>query len=469
MSAIIALPSSGAIMELDVCDRITADPTREDITRAVDQRGDDPDWFITLSDDDGYVEAGREGGRFRLAYHSGKARFDAAETVDAATLKTILLAYLDGDKSWRGRLGWKRNPPKSKAKAAELSGEPPTWAIAAVVASIALIFVIAEVLPESWLERLPFAGTTFGAILLIALPMVVMVGAMILNAVLKVRRASSWAQAPGRVIRSHMAVRRPPEGNEIATVVNIPAVTYSFSVGGVTYQGTRVSLGNISGTYAQEALARYPAGASVTVFYDPADPSDCVLERDAPKGAVRGCGLLLLVLALFGCGIYWVATQGAELLQARMPDADVPVMLFAGLFGLMALLFFVAYRRYQARANAWPVTQGEIVSSVVEQRSSTENGRTRRIYLPVVEFAYTVGGHRLHSRQVKLGLEVSGSESFAQGIVDRYPAGAAVEVHYDPQDPSNAALENPTGTNWLLLGIALAGFAVALYASRIFR
>ena len=80
-------------MELDVCDRITADPTREDITRAIDQRGDDPDWFITLSDDDGYVEAELEGkGRFRLAYHSGKARFDAAETVDAATLKVSSLA-----------------------------------------------------------------------------------------------------------------------------------------------------------------------------------------------------------------------------------------------------------------------------------------------------------------------------------------------------------------------------------------
>ncbi|MGE7473017.1 DUF3592 domain-containing protein [Bosea sp. NPDC003192] len=455
-------------MELDVCDRITADPAPEDISRAIDQRGDDPDWFITLSDDDGYVAAERdERGRFRLAYHSGKARFDAAETVDAAALKTIFLAYLRGDDSWRKNRNWLRKA--SPAKAAEARGEPPTWAVVAVVASLALIFVIAEVLPESWVERLPFAGTTMGNIALIALPMVVMVGAMILNAVLKVRRASSWAQAPGRVIRSHMAVRRPPEGNEIGTVVNVPAVTYSFAVKGVTYQGTRVSLGNISGKYAQEALARYPAGAYVTVYYDPADPSDCVLEREAPKGAVKGCGLALLVVVLLVWGLYWVATGGSAVLKARMPDADVPVMLFAALFGGAALLLFVGHRRYQARANAWPVTPGEIVSSVVERRGSTENGKTRSTYLPVVEFAYTVGGDRLHSRQVKLGLEVSGSESLAQGIVDRYPAGAPVDVHYDPQDPSNAALENPTETNWILLGVALACFAIALYASRIFR
>ncbi|CAN7387572.1 DUF3592 domain-containing protein [Bosea sp. LjRoot90] len=455
-------------MELDVHDRITADPTPEDIARAIDQRGDDPDWFINLSDGDGYVEAELErAGRFRLAYHSGKARFDAAETVDAATLKTIFLAYLSGNDSWRANRNWLRKA--SPAKAAEAAGEPPVWAIAAVVASLALIFVIVEVLPESWLEKLPLAGTTFGNIALIALPIVVMVAALVINAMLKVRRAKGWVQAQGRITQSKMTVRRPPAGNEIGTVVNVPAVAYSFSVGGQDYRGTRVSLGDISGKYAEEALTRYPVGKAVMVFYDPADPDDCVLERDAPKGAVKGCGLLLLVLALVGGGFYWAITQGAEVLKAGMPDADVPVMLFAALFGLAALLFFAAYRRYLSRANAWPVTQGEIVSSVVEQRRTTDDGRTRTIYLPVVEFAYTVGGNRLHSRQVKLGLEVSGSESFAQKIAARYPAGAPVDVHYDPQDPSNAALENPTETSWILLGVALACFAIALYASRIFR
>jgi len=455
-------------MELDVHDRITADPTPEDIARAIDRRGDDPDWFINLSDGDGYVEAELErAGRFRLAYHSGKARFDAAETVDAATLKTIFLAYLNGNDSWRANRNWLRKA--SPAKAAEASGEPPVWAIAAVVASLALIFVIVEVLPASWLERLPFAGTTLGSIALIGLPMVVMVAAMVINAMLKVRRAKGWAQAQGRITLSTMAVRRPPAGNEIGTAVNVPDVAYNFKVGGQDYRGTRVSLGDISGKYAEEALARYPVGTAVTVYYDPADPGDCVLEREAPKGAVKGCGLLLLSVALLGGGFYWAVTEGAEVLKAGMPDADVPVMLFAGLFGLAALLFFVAHRRYLSRANAWPVTQGEIVSSVVELRRTTDDGRARTSYIPIVEFAYTVAGNRLHSRQVKLGLEVSGSEGFAQKIAARYPVGAKVDVHYDPQDPSNAALENPTGTNWLLLGVALACFAIALYASRVFR
>ena len=42
--------------------------------------------------------------------------------------------------------------------------------------------------------------------------------------------------------------------------------------------------------------------------------------------------------------------------------------------------------------------------------------------------------------------------------------GGTVEVHYDPANPSNAALENPTRLHWLLLGVALAFFALAAWA-----
>lgn len=454
-------------MELDVHDRITADPKPEDIVRAIDQRGDDPDWFINLSDDDGYVEAvPGTANRFRLAYHSGKARFDAAELVDAATLKTIFLAYQRGEDGWRTGRNWLRQA--SPAKAAEARGEPPTWAVAAVVASIALIVVITN-LPDSWLGHLPFLNSTPGIVGLIALPMVVMLAAMSANAAIKVRRAKGWAQAQGKITHSQMATRRPPAGNEIGTVVNVPDVAYSFSVGGQSYRGTRVSLGEISGKFAEEALTRYPVGTMVTVHYDPADPGENVLERDVPKGVVKGCATVLGVLALLGAGGYWLATNGAQALQARMPRAEVPVMLFAIGFGLAALLFFVVYRRYLARANAWPVVPGRVAVSRVEQRRSTEDGRTRINHVPIVEFRYEVRGHSFSSRQIALGMEVAGSESSAAKVAARYPVGAEVEVHYDSANPSEAALENPTRASWILFGVAVFCFGVALYASHIFH
>lgn len=452
-------------MELDVNDRITEAPKPADVIAAVDGYRGEADWCLNLSDDDGDIEAfGKGRGQFRLTYHDGKNRFEAADPVDAAALKKVLLAYLRGETGWRGEGIWQRRATGKKA--AEARGEPPVWAIIAVIASIALLFVISE-LPDSWKERLPFANSTFGVVALIFLPMAVMLAALILNGFLKVRQARGWAQAQGRITRSRMASRSPPAGNEIGRTENVPDVTYSFSVRGRNYQGNRVSLGNISGPFADEALKRYPVGATVTVYYDPADPDSNVLERDAPKGIVKGCGGVIAFFGVIGGCIYWAYAYGPGALRSVAPDADVPVTLFAAGFGLAALVFFLAYRRRLGRANAWPVVPGEIVESRIEERGSLNSGSRHRTYVPIVEFRYAVAGNSYASRQVAIGLEMSGSRAVADKIVGRYPLGAQVEVHYDPANPSEAALENPTRASWVLLGIAAACLAIALYTSRI--
>lgn len=452
-------------MELDVNDRIIKAAKPADVIAAIDGYRGEADWFVNLSDDEGDIEAfARGGSQFRLTYYDGKNRFEAADTVDAAVLKAMLLAYLRGEKSWRDERAWQRKP--SGKKAAEARGEPPVWAIIAVIASIALLFVLSE-LPESWKDSLPLANSAFGPVALIFLPMAVMLIALIVNGVLKVRQAKGWAQAQGRITRSRMASRSPPAGSSIGTTENVPDVAYSFSARGRTYQGSRVSLGNVSGPFAEEALKRYPVGAVVTVYYDPADPDSNVLERDAPKGIVKGCGGVMAFFGVIGVGIYWAFTRGPAALRSVAPDADVPVTLFAAGFGLAALIFFLAYRRRLSRANAWPVILGEVVESRVEERGSLDSGPTRRTYVPVVEFRYEVGGHSYASRQVAVGLQVSGSRAIADRVVGRYPVGAQVEVHYDPANPSEAALENRTRASWALLGLAAACFAVALYSSRI--
>lgn len=452
-------------MELDVNDRIIKAAKPADVIAAVDGCRGEADWFVNLSDDDGDIEAfARGGGQFRLTYHDGENRFEAADTVDAAALKAVLLAYMRGETGWRDERVWQRRATGKKA--AEARGEPPVWAIIAVIASVALIFVITE-LPDSWKERLPFANSAFGPVALIFLPMAVMLIALIVNGFLKVRQAKGWSQVQGRITRSRMASRSPPAGNTIGKTENVPDVAYSFSVRGRNYQGNRVSLGNVSGPFADEALKRYPVGATVTVYYDPADPDSNVLERDAPKGIVKGCGGVIAFFGVIGAGIYWAFTRGPAALRSVAPDADVPVTLFAAGFGLAALLFCLAYRRRLNRANAWPVVPGEIVESRVEERGSLDSSPTRRTYVPIVEYRYTVGDNSYASRQVAIGLVVSGSRAIAERVVGRYPVGAKVEVHFDPANPSEAALENPTRASWTLLGIAAVCFAIALYTSRI--
>jgi hypothetical protein len=72
------------------------------------------------------------------------------------------------------------------------------------------------------------------------------------------------------------------------------------------------------------------------------------------------------------------------------------------------------------------------------------------------------------SRQIKLGVALSSSQSYAAGVAARYPQGSVVDVHYDPANPANAALENPTGMHWLLLVVALALFALAAHQAGVF-
>lgn len=477
-------------MELDVNGQVIEQPGPDAVRRAVAEAGADPEWGLTLSDDRGHVEASRQDdGSFRLARHDGKARYDAAEPVDAETLTALLLACLRGETSWRKDHDWVRAPLPAKSAAA--AGEPPAWAIAAVVASVVLI-VLASHLPREWV---PFLDTTLGTVALFALPVVVMIGAMIANVGLKMRRAGSWLQAQGWITRSKLAVRRPPAGNEIGTAVNVPDVAYSFSVAGRGYQGKRVSFGDISGQFTEETVRRYPVGSVVTVHYDPADPTDCVLERGlsvsppptmaaraalpgraasapaaAPKADAAGCLIGLAVVAAFGAAGWWLAQGGVQELQARLPRAEVPVMLCAIGFGLLILLFLVAHRRRLARAAAWPVAPGRVTISRVEtRRGSDDSGPTHRSYEAVVEFRYEVGDLSFSSRQIALGWRTSGARKGAEAVVARYPVGATVEVHYDPDNPSEAALERPRAASWLMLGAALACFAVALYASRIFR
>lgn len=476
-------------MELEVNGQVTEQPRPDAIRRAVAEAGADPEWDLTLSDDRGYVEASRQDdGSFRLARHDGTTRYDAAEPVDAERLTALLLACLRGETRWRKDHDWVRAP--MPAKSAAMSGEPPAWAIAAVVASVAFIVLVSH-LPSEWV---PFLHTTLGTVALFALPVVVMIGAMIANVGLKMRRAESWLQAQGRITRSKLAVRRPPAGNDIGTAVNVPDMAYSFSVAGRSYQGKRVSLGDISGKFAEETVRRYPVGSVVTVHYDPADPTDCVLERGfavsspaamaaqpalpghampaaaAPKADATGCLIGFAVIAALGAAGWWLAQGGVQELQARLPRAEVPVMLCAIGFGLLILLFLVAHRRRLARATTWPVVPGRVtISRVEERRGSGESGPRHRSYEAVVEFRYEVGDLSFSSRQIALGWRTSGSRKGAEAVVARYPVGATVEVRYDPDNPSEAALERPRAASWLLLGAALACFAVALYASRVFR
>jgi hypothetical protein len=94
------------------------------------------------------------------------------------------------------------------------------------------------------------------------------------------RQASqTWKSTSGTILMSTIQVKRSARSRS-----EIPVVAYQYEVNGREYQGQRIKAGEqflsirVAGQ-AKATVARYPAGAKVTVYYNPENPAESALER----------------------------------------------------------------------------------------------------------------------------------------------------------------------------------------------
>jgi hypothetical protein len=83
-----------------------------------------------------------------------------------------------------------------------------------------------------------------------------------------------WEQAQGTVLQARLEW----SGRQLA-----PTVVYRYDVGGQTYENDRISFPYTHSSGSAEILhrkltAKYPAGGSCTVYYNPANPATSCLE-----------------------------------------------------------------------------------------------------------------------------------------------------------------------------------------------
>lgn len=104
-------------------------------------------------------------------------------------------------------------------------------------------------------------------------------------------QAASWPEVTGRIISSQVThdtrTQTDSTGRETKTKVYEPRIRYSYDIGDMTYTCERVAYRNTHSPIkakVQDIIDRYPAGAEVTVWYNPKNPLDAVLERSLPKG-----------------------------------------------------------------------------------------------------------------------------------------------------------------------------------------
>ena len=150
------------------------------------------------------------------------------------------------------------------------------------------------------------------------------------------------------------------------------------------------------------------------------------------------------------------------------PVLVVVVNAVLALFGGGLLFIGIRSRRAAQASRAWSSTQGTVDSSQV----ITSGSNRSRWYKAQVTYTFTVNGQSYTSDKVFFGDARSSSMAKEQRVVDRYKAGAPVEVFYSPQQPQEAVLERRTGGTtlvYLILGsvlLLMAGFVAVMGATQ---
>jgi len=119
-------------------------------------------------------------------------------------------------------------------------------------------------------------------------------------------RSAAWPSVQGRIEQS--------EVRETAGEQRLPHLRYRYQVDGQDHEGRHVdwAVRRMPREAAEALVARYPVGAAVEVFYDPAKPAIAVLEPGSDHnqrlaailGGIAAGAFLLLGLAMIGFGVF---------------------------------------------------------------------------------------------------------------------------------------------------------------------
>lgn len=154
------------------------------------------------------------------------------------------------------------------------------------------------------------------------------------------------------------------------------------------------------------------------------------------------------------------------------------ILLFLIAAGLAVLgLLQIKAGRQAARMGAaslmWPKVTGRVTASAVRSITTGSGEYVSTHHIPEVGFTYTVAGQDYVGSRIAFR-DLRGMKRSARKLVNKYPAGAAIEVSYDPQAPQDSVLEpGSAGVSrsflWAAImlvvaaGIAIAGIVVPIF------
>lgn len=125
--------------------------------------------------------------------------------------------------------------------------------------------------------------------------------------------AERWPTAPGTVVSSQIQEQTRIErgkGRTDSRAAHTPLVEYAYEINGRSFRGSRILPGAAviyDLTTAQGIVDRYRVGQPVSVYYNPADQAESVLETTSAGGRL----LLILGGVLAAIGVLACCAGGA--------------------------------------------------------------------------------------------------------------------------------------------------------------
>ena len=111
--------------------------------------------------------------------------------------------------------------------------------------------------------------------------------------------SKSWPTASGTIIESRVVSSQDSDGG----VTYKASIGYSYSVSGRTYSSGTVSSGDYGSSdrsHAQGVVSDHPLDSKVTVYYDPANPTNALLEPGIPMFSFLMVTLIGVLFAVIG-------------------------------------------------------------------------------------------------------------------------------------------------------------------------
>jgi hypothetical protein len=117
--------------------------------------------------------------------------------------------------------------------------------------------------------------------------------------------SETWPITGGTVLASDV-VTRVSSGKGGRTTYYTPQIRYTYKLGGIEHESDVIRFGDLERkrrALADELVAKYPAGSTVAVRYDPQSPERATLETVSAGGSQIGSGVFFIIVPLIIVGV----------------------------------------------------------------------------------------------------------------------------------------------------------------------